>query len=179
MSLLVAMLLASAPAVNAYAVPTTWRTEADRQVTLDSFKGDQVVLAFVYTSCPGSCPLTTAKLKKLDAALTKAGKKPRFVVLSLDPEHDTPKAVADYRARFKLVGKKNWNVLVAPEEELRKITLLLDFRYSKNPDTQDILHDNKVFLLSEDGDLLDTMPSLDDAFADFAARVKVAAKAAR
>ncbi len=179
MTALLAMILTAGPAVNAYAVPTTWRTESNTSVRLDTFKGAQVVLAFVYTSCPGSCPLTTAKLKKLDAALARAGKKPHFVVLSLDPAHDTPDAVAEYRARFHLTGKQNWHVLVAPEEELRKITLLLDFRYSKNPDTQDILHDNKVFLLSPTGDLVDSMPSLDDAFADFAARVKAAPKPGR
>ena len=179
MTALIAMWFLAAPTVNAYAVPTTWRTETNTQVHLDAFKGEQVVLAFVYTSCPGSCPRTTAKLKKLDAALTRSRKAPRFVVLSLDPEHDTPQAVAEYRTRFKLTGKQNWTVLVAPEEELRKITLLLDFRYSKNPDTQEILHDNKVFLLSESGDLLDTMPSLDDAFAEFAAKVKAASKPRR
>ena len=59
---------------NVLALPTAWKDEAGAPVALEHFKGRWYALTFVYTSCAGSCPLTTKKLKRLDAALEQAGK---------------------------------------------------------------------------------------------------------
>ena len=152
---------------NVFAADTTWRSEAGPQVALSAWKGKPFVLAFVYTSCPGSCPLTTAKLKRVDAELKKAPLD--LVVVSLDPEHDTPDAVRAYRKRYGLEGLVRWSVLVGEEATLRTLTMLVDFRYSRNAETGAIDHDNAIFLVDRGGAVAAQMSSTDQPLQDFVA----------
>lgn len=158
-------------AKNVLALETKWKTEAGAATTLSAFKGRWYALTFVYTSCAGTCPLTTKKLKRLDAALVKAGKPLELVVVSLDPVHDSPEEVAKYRARYGLTGEKRWSVLVGDDAQVRSLTMLLEFKYTKNPESGVILHDNTVFLVSPSGEVKTSMSSLDQPLEDFVAAV--------
>ncbi|MCC6333146.1 MAG: SCO family protein [Myxococcales bacterium] len=149
------------------AVETAWRGEDGARVSLSKWKGRWYVLSFVYTSCAGSCPLTTKKLLRLDAALQKAGKPLPTVIVSLDPAHDTPAEVAKYRERYGLTGAPRFSVLVGDDEQVRSLSLLLDFRYTRNPESGVILHDNVVYLVAPDGTVRTHMSSLAEPLADF------------
>lgn len=162
---------AQGDAKNVLALETKWRTEAGEPTTLKTMKGRWYALTFVYTSCAGSCPLTTKKLKRLDAALVKAGKPLELVVVSLDPTHDTPAEVAKYRERYGLTGEARWRVLVGDDAQVRTLTMLLEFKYTRNPESGVILHDNTVFLVAPDGTVKTSMSSLDQPLEDFVAAV--------
>lgn len=163
--------LAQDDAMNVLVLPTKWRDEKGASLELSKWKGKTYALTFIYTSCAGTCPLTTRKLKRLEAALEKAGRPLDLVVVSLDPAHDTPEAVAQYRARYQLEGNTRWNVLVGDDAQVRTLTMLLNFKYTKNPDTGVILHDNTVFLVGADGTVRMSMSSLDQPLEDFVAAV--------
>ncbi len=165
--LLLTALLAAAPAstANAFTLETKWRTEDGSERALSTLRGQPFLLSFVYTSCPGTCPLTTAKLKRLDTALKAKHRMMPVVVVSLDPARDTPDAVRAYRERYSLTQATNWSVWVGSEEALRKLTMLLDFKYAKNPESKEIMHDNTVYLISASGAVLVALPSLDDSSA--------------
>ncbi|MBX7115783.1 MAG: SCO family protein [Myxococcaceae bacterium] len=166
-SLVLAALLYATPApqANVFTLETHWRAEDGSDRAFSTLKGRPFVLAFIYTSCPGTCPLTTAKLKRLDAAL-KAQKTPLpMVVVSLDPEHDTPQAVHHYRERYALEHAEHWSVFVGAEAALRTLTQLLDFKYAQNPESKQIMHDNTVYLISRGGEVLTALSSLDDSSA--------------
>lgn len=161
--------LAEPESKNVLALPTQWTTERGTRTGLEAWKGRWYALTFVYTSCAGSCPLTTKKLKRLDAALEKAGKPLDLVVVSLDPTHDTPEQVKQYRARYGLGDATRWHVLVGSDAQVRTLTMLLEFKYTKNPESGVILHDNTVFLVAPDGSVRTSMSSLDqpmEAFLD-------------
>ncbi len=164
MGVLVSVLVAAAPAeaVNATQLKTTWKTEGGAEVTLAEVVTEPTVLAFIYTSCTATCPLTTKKLQKLEGELAKEGRKARIVAVSLDPSHDTPAALVEYRKRYGLAGNKTWTILVGPETSVRTLTMLLDFRYSKNPESQVITHDNKMFVLAPGGAVVAQSSSLND-----------------
>jgi cytochrome oxidase Cu insertion factor (SCO1/SenC/PrrC family) len=71
-----------------------------RPVSLRSYRGAPVLLFFGYTHCPDVCPLT---LDKLTRALRTGGRRTRDVrilLVTLDPERDTPAALKAYAARF-------------------------------------------------------------------------------
>ncbi len=180
-TLMTLMLLSAAPdvSVNVYDTKTQWRDVDGREVTLDAFKGRPVVLSFVYTSCVATCPLTTQKLKALDARLTAAGRQTPVVVISLDPAKDTPEAVAAYRAKHKLEGLSHWHVLVGDEAQVRAFTMMLEFRYSKNPESGIISHDNAVFLIGADGQVRSRVSSLTDAVNELIPMVPAVQKKAR
>ena len=149
------------PGADVLALPTTWRAEDGHPVALSAFAGRWYVLSFVYTSCPGTCPRTTATLKRLEVALARAGTPLDTVVVSLDPEHDTPAAVRAYRARHQLQGARRWHLLVGAEDQLRALAMLLDFHYARNPGSGAIAHDNVVYLVGPDGTVRASQSSLE------------------
>jgi protein SCO1/2 len=156
---------------NVLALETKWRDEAGKKVTLEAWKGRWYALTFVYTSCAGTCPLTTRKLKRLDAALEKAGRPLDLVVVSLDPAHDSPEALVAYRKRYQLEQARRWHILVGDDAQVRTLTMLLNFKYTTNPESGVILHDNTVFLIAPDGSVKTSMSSLDQPLDAFVASV--------
>lgn len=173
----VLLALAAAPAFaddeqkNVLALDTRWRAENGDAVTLSKYGGEWYALTFVYTSCAGSCPLTTAKLKRLSAALDKAGKPLPLVVVSLDPGHDTPEAIAAYRKRYGLEGATRWKILVGDEAQLRSLTMLLGFKYARNAESGAISHDNTIYLVGPGGAVRTEMSSLDQPMEAFVAAI--------
>lgn len=163
-------------AKNVLALDTTWRTEQGEPLKLSALKGRWYVLTFVYTSCAGTCPLTTRKLKRLEQVLAQAGKPLDLVVVSLDPAHDTPEALVAYRKRYQLEEATRWRVLVGDDAQVRTLTMLLEFKYTKNPESGVILHDNTVFLVGPEGTVKTTMSSLDQPLEAFVAAVPSARK---
>ena len=171
LSLVAGVAFAGDEPMNVLALQTKWRDESGAKVTLEAWKGRWYGLTFVYTSCAGTCPLTTRKLKRLDAALEKAGKPLELVVVSLDPAHDSPEALVAYRKRYELQNAKRWHVLVGDDAQVRTLTMLLNFKYTTNPESGVILHDNTVFLVAPDGSVKTTMSSLDQPLDEFVAAV--------
>ncbi len=152
---------------NVLSLETSWRDEAGATTTLGAWKGRWYALTFVYTSCAGTCPLTTRKLKRLEAAMVKADRAVDLVVVSLDPAHDKPEAIKQYRARYQLEEARRWHVLVGDDAQVRTLTMLLNFKYTTNPESGVILHDNTVFLIAADGSVKTSMSSLDQPLEDF------------
>lgn len=74
---------------------------AQGPVSLSDFRGKVVAIYFGYTSCPDACPLT---MGLLTAAMNKLEKderdKVQVLLVSFDPERDTPEVLADYVKQF-------------------------------------------------------------------------------
>jgi protein SCO1 len=69
-------------------------------VSLSDYRGKLVVLYFGYTYCPDVCPTTLADLGQ---AMEKLGKKAdgvQVVMVTVDPERDTPERLAEYVSFF-------------------------------------------------------------------------------
>jgi protein SCO1/2 len=83
-----------------------------RVVRLSEFQGKVVFLFFGYTSCQDICPATLAHLRSLTAALGPAADEVQVLLVTIDPENDTPDRLRQYLARFDgrfigLTGKKD------------------------------------------------------------------------
>ena len=63
---------------------------------LSDFKGKVVVVFFGYTHCPEICPTTLADLAQVMRLLDKDADKVQVLFVTLDPERDTPKLLAEY-----------------------------------------------------------------------------------
>jgi len=68
--------------------------------TLDDFRGKVVVVFFGYTQCPDVCPTTLAELKAVKEQLGAEGNRMQVLFVTVDPERDTPKLLADYVPAF-------------------------------------------------------------------------------
>ena len=69
-------------------------------VSLADFDDQVVVVYFGYTYCPDVCPITMAKLARARAMLGEDAEKVQVVMVSVDPERDSPEVLREYAARF-------------------------------------------------------------------------------
>ncbi len=68
--------------------------------TLAEFRGKVVVMFFGYTRCPDVCPTTLAELKAVKEQLGEDGKRLQVLFVTVDPQRDTPKLLAEYVPAF-------------------------------------------------------------------------------
>lgn len=74
---------------------------ADNQtVSLHDFQGKLVLLYFGYTHCPDICPTTLADAKVAMQALGAQADEVQLIMVSVDPERDSPETLAEYVERF-------------------------------------------------------------------------------
>ncbi len=77
--------------------------------TLASLKGKLVVIANFLTTCHDICPLTSANMRSIAAAVKAAGASDKVAVveITVDPARDTPARLAAYQA---LYGGSTWTL---------------------------------------------------------------------
>src|SRR6056297_131772 len=66
---------------------------------------ERTVISFIFTSCAGICPMITANMARAVPALDQIGNDYQILLISVDPEYDTPARLAEYADRFN-AGKK-------------------------------------------------------------------------
>jgi len=71
-----------------------------KPVSLEDFRGKVVALFFGYTHCPQVCPTTLAELAHMMRLLGKDADRVQVLFVTLDPERDTKKLMAEYPAAF-------------------------------------------------------------------------------
>lgn len=115
---------------------------------------DQVVLVdFIYTQCPGPCPIQTARQVELQRAIPEALRaRVHFVSLTLDPERDDPDALARY-AKARGAALSNWSFLTGPPETLASLARAYGVGSLRKPDGT--LDHTLVTFLVHGGRLLD------------------------
>ena len=75
--------------------------EDGEDVSLSDFRGKVVALYFGYTHCPDVCPLTLGTYKAaLERLPTEVSEHVSVVMISVDPERDTPEVLGRYMGLF-------------------------------------------------------------------------------
>lgn len=119
------------PGGNFYAQPGIWRDQHGAELTLASLKGRPSVLTFIYTSCEDACPLIVksmqAGLERVPAALRARA---QLLLISIDPEKDSPAALLDYAGKMGLKGDQ-WRLLTAPDAVVRPLAGMAGFHYTR------------------------------------------------
>ena len=67
---------------------------------LEDFRGKAVVLFFGFTHCPDVCPTTLADIAAAVNTLGSEAEKVQVLMVSVDPERDTPDALGKYVTAF-------------------------------------------------------------------------------
>lgn len=86
-----------------YVLPETWLVRDDGKKVLlakEIDDGKPVLLNFVYTTCPGICPVMSQVFSQFQTRLGAESSKLHMVSISIDPEQDTPARLRDYAQRF-------------------------------------------------------------------------------
>lgn len=67
----------------------------------DDFKGNILVVGYIYTNCPGLCPAITANMKRISNR-TQDMQDVHFLGITFDPMRDTPAVLKAYMDKYDL-----------------------------------------------------------------------------
>jgi protein SCO1 len=123
-----------------------------KPVTDRDFRGRYMLIFFGFTHCPDICP---AELQVIAQALNELGDKAKNVVpifITLDPERDTPEAMANYVKSFgpNFVGLTGSSEAIAAAAKAYRVS------YSKvenkgAPGDYSVDHSALIYLMGPDG----------------------------
>jgi protein SCO1 len=95
-------------------VPGFTLTSAEGPVSRDDLQGNVVVMFFGFAACPDVCPDTMSRLRQALSMLTpEEARQVRVLLVSVDPERDTPEAIGRYASVF---GEQFTGLTGTPEE---------------------------------------------------------------
>lgn len=115
-------------------------------------QGQPRLVSMFYTGCHVMCPLILENAKAVQRQLPAADRDRLGVVMvSLDPAHDTPAALADTARRHRLPAQ--WQLLQPGQNDARAIASVLDIRYRARDDGS-INHTSVLVLLDAQGRIL-------------------------
>jgi protein SCO1/2 len=133
----------------------TMTTQDDKVVRLSDFRGNAVVLTFIYTRCPlpDFCPLMDRKFSDLAQHLSSFPGRARYVrliSLSFDPDHDTTDILRKH-AQIRGAAPPLWTYAVATHDQLAKVAAPLGLFYG--PAKDDIAHNLCTAVIDRSGKL--------------------------
>ena len=129
--------------------------------TSEDLRGKVWVADFIFTHCPGACPLMTMKMSAIQQAVPE--KSVHFVSFTLDPERDTPAALKDYATRYN-ADPARWHFLTGDKSALYEAAAGL--KLTAAPAGQfgpDIVHAEKFLLIDGAGRVRGVYDSKDEA----------------
>jgi protein SCO1/2 len=140
-------------------VPPFALTErSGKTITNHDLIGKIWVADFIYTTCPGPCPLITAGMARLQG-LVAPDPRVQLVSFTVDPQTDTPPVLAKYADQFG-ADPNRWWFLTGPEKPLydliRNGFLLVVQNNNGQPSQADqgpVTHSTYLVLVDGDGDV--------------------------
>ena len=140
------------PALPQYwALPAFSLTNQDGQpVTLENFKGKVWLADFIYTTCPGQCPLITAHMARLQQKLP-ADADVRIASFSTDPQTDTPPVLKAYARKY--AASDRWTFLTGPKD---RVYDLIEHGFKlpiSAPVGAQIVHSTRIMLVDRKGNV--------------------------
>jgi protein SCO1 len=125
----------------------------NRPFDVDRLRGRWTFVFFGFTSCPDVCPLTMAALTETNKLLANVPERlrPQLVMISVDPERDTPERLAGYVRAFDPTFVGATGTKAAIDELAQRMGVLVAKRPIEDSYTVD--HTTSVFLIDPDGAL--------------------------
>jgi len=139
--------------------PFTLVDQTGKTVTEQDFRGRYMLVFFGFTHCPDICP---GELQVISASLDGLGAKADEVVpifITLDPERDTPSAMADYVKNFgsRFVGLTGSPEAIAAAAKAYRIAYS-KFQEDTTKADYSIDHSALVYLMGKDGEYITHFP---------------------
>lgn len=132
---------------------SSWNTEEGRSIQLKELRGKTLVMVMIYTSCKAACPRLVADMRNIERQLPKDNlKNVQFVLVSIDPETDTPKRLKNFAIENKMDGHQ-WTFLQGNMNSVREFANVLAVKY-KEISPIDFSHSNIISVFNADGELM-------------------------
>jgi len=132
-------------------------------VEASSLQGKPLLLFFGFTNCPDICPTTLTRLSVLIKQLGSEADDIQVVLVSVDPDRDTPAVMKRYTASFGswLLG------LTGPEKDLDRLRetygVYAAMESSDSKGTYNVMHSTVIFAFDANGRARLLISDLDDS----------------
>lgn len=141
------------PGDSVYQLHASLVDSAGHELEWGALRGRARIATMFYTSCRYICPLVVDSLRAIERRLTPAERERiGFVLISMDPERDTPAALAKVMQERRLDASR-WTLLQPRADELRGLAGMLGIRYRGLADGE-FNHSTVLVLLDRDGRVL-------------------------
>lgn len=148
-----------------------WRTQHGDTFMLADLEGQPTVITMIYGSCNTACPILVHDTRRIQEAIPEADRdRLQVVIVSFDPDRDSPEALADYAEERKL-GEERWHFLHGEAMDIRTLAALLGVRYRDNGDGS-FDHSNVITLLDPSGRIAHRNEGLMQPVEPMAERIK-------
>ncbi len=111
------------------------------RLSLGDLQGKPWVASFIFTNCPNQCPMMSHKMSLLQQTLPADV---RLVSFSVDPERDSPEALAKYAADFK-AEEARWLFLTGNKGSIAEVLTSFHMNNSDDPN----LHSLRFVLVDD------------------------------
>lgn len=157
-----------------YNVSSTWKDRHGQELKLNSLQGEVQIVAMLYTNCEFACPRILADMQRIrDSLSDKVLQETNFVIVSIDPERDTPERLTRFADENNL-SDKQWTLLNGDRGDILELAALLGFKYKRISDT-DFTHSNMLTVLNRQGEIAFQRNRLGDNPSDIIAAIEKAA----
>ncbi len=148
-----------------------WQLQDDQGnlVRLSDWDDQVLLVSFIFTRCTSVCGALGVRYRQLQGAMEAAGSsRVRLLSVSIDPAHDTPERLAEYRSRFG--GERTSWTIARPSDERTLSTLISETGLRVIPDrTGGFAHSDSLHWI-RNGHLVRisawTDPALEDLLTD-------------
>lgn len=144
--------------------------DKNEKLNLNSFKGKTIVITPIFTSCDDICPLSAANFRVAQEAIqaVKLDEKISLLLISIDPDKDSPERLAAYRKKLDLTDQvflltgtnedinKFWDGF-GIAREIKQATEGSENEHSEHKDwftgeesSTEIVHSDGLFFISSD-----------------------------
>lgn len=138
--------------LSIYNLPSKWTNQNGQNIEMKDMKGKVLVMVMIYTSCKAACPRLVADMRNIEQRLPENIKdKVKMVLVSIDPETDTPKRLKAFAIENKM-NSNQWVFLRSTEENTREFAAVLAVNYKK-VSPMDFSHSNIISVFNADGEL--------------------------
>ena len=140
--------------VIAHAPDFTLRDPAGQSVKLSDYRGRVVLLAFVFTTCPGVCPVISQQMAALQGRLKQEkvfGSKASLISVTVDPQTDTAEVLAKYAKTFG-ADATGWRFLRENPPQLDPVLKAYD-EWTKLLPKGELDHPARVYLIDQGGNI--------------------------
>lgn len=142
------------PAASIFLLDSKWQNQDGKELQLKDLKGKNLVMVMIFTSCKTACPLLVADMRKIATKIDpKKLKETTMVMVSIDPENDTPEVLKEYGQQQKMDGEP-WLFLRSDKESVRELANVLAVKYKKISPIV-FSHSNIISVFNKNGEMVD------------------------
>jgi len=136
--------------MSIFLLPSEWETQESEKIQLKDLQGNVLVMVMIFTSCTSACPVLVSDMKNIEEKIGSHTSIPvKYVLITIDPENDTAKALKNFAATRKMDGKQ-WLFLRSSDENTREFANILAVKYTRISPI-DFSHSNIISVFDENG----------------------------